>query len=244
MYSFIYGRNPVLEWLRSQMQVDKIILAREGSGANLGDIETMAAKQQVKIERMARPELTRLLKSEHHQGVAARIALPDYAGVEEILRRAALLGEPPLIAVLDCIQDPGNLGAILRSADGAGVHGIIIPKDNAAPLTPAAFKASAGAAAHVAIAQVTNLTRAIQELKEEGLWFVATDQDAPKLYTEIDLKGPVGLVLGSEGKGVRRLVREHCDFSARIPLRGKVSSLNVSVAAAVLFFESRRQRGW
>jgi 23S rRNA (guanosine2251-2'-O)-methyltransferase len=176
--------------------------------------------------------------------VAARIVLPDYVEIEDILERARAANEPPLIAVLDCVQDPGNFGAILRSADGAGVHGIIIPKDNAAPLTPAVFKASAGAAAHVAIARVTNLTRAISDLQKEGLWFVATDQDAPKLYTEIDLKGPIGLVLGSEGKGVRRLVAEQCDFMARIPLRGQVSSLNVSAAAAVLFFESRRQRGF
>jgi len=243
MYSYIYGRNPVLEWLRSGMDIEKIVVAKDGSGAGLTELESLAGKKGFKLERAARQELTRMVKSEHHQGVAARIVLPDYVGLDEILRRAAALGEPPLIAVLDCIQDPGNLGAILRSADGAGVHGIIIPKDHAAPLTPAAFKASAGAAAHVAIAQVTNLTRTIQELKEEGLWFVATDQDAPKRYTEIDLKGPVGLVLGSEGKGVRRLVREQCDFSARIPLRGKVNSLNVSAAAAVLFFESRRQRG-
>ncbi|HNW59881.1 MAG TPA: 23S rRNA (guanosine(2251)-2'-O)-methyltransferase RlmB [bacterium] len=244
MLAYIYGRNPVLEWLRAGYPTEKLLISRELSGAALQEIEKLAAGLNLAVENVSRPELARAAGSDHHQGVAARITLPDYVEVDEILARAAQRNEPPLLAILDCVQDPHNLGAILRSADGAGVHGVIIPKDNAAPMTAAVFKASAGAAAHVAVARVTNLSRTMDELKERGIWFAGTDEEGEQLYTELDLKGPTGLVLGSEGKGLRRLVREECDFVARIPLRGKVSSLNVSVAAAVLFFEARRQRGF
>lgn len=243
MFSYIYGRNPVIEWLRTGYPVEKLLVSRE-LGPALQEIEKLAALQHIPLERLARHELARAAGSEHHQGLAARIILPDYIEVDEILARAQSRGEPPLIALLDCVQDPHNLGAILRSADGAGVHGVIIPKDNAAPMTAAVFKASAGAAAHVAVARVTNLRSTIEELKERGIWFSGTDEEGDRIYTELDLKGPTGLVLGSEGKGLRRLVREECDFIARIPLAGKTSSLNVSVAAAVLFFEARRQRGF
>ncbi len=244
MLAYIYGRNPVLEWLRAGYPVEKLLFSRELSGAALKEIEKLLAERQIQAESVARPELNRATGSDHHQGVAARIILPDYVEVDEILARAERRSEPPLIAILDCIQDPHNFGAILRSADGAGVHGVIIPRDNAAPMTAAVFKASAGAAAHVAVARVTNLSRVIDDLKERGVWFAGADKEGEKLYTELDLKGPTGLVLGSEGKGLRRLVREECDFVARIPLQGKVSSLNVSVAAALLFFEARRQRGF
>ncbi len=244
MLAYIYGRNPVLEWLRAGYPAEKLLFSRELSGAALQEIEKLAASRRIPFETVARPELSRAAGSDHHQGVAARILLPDYVEVDEILARAEQRNEPPLIAVLDCIQDPHNFGAILRSADGAGVHGVIIPKDNAAPMTAAVFKASAGAAAHVAVARVTNLSRVMDDLKERGLWFAGTDEEGDILYTELDLKGPAGLVLGSEGKGLRRLVREECDFIARIPLSGKVNSLNVSVAAALLFFEARRQRGF
>ncbi len=244
MLAYIYGRNPVLEWLRAGFPIEKMLISRELGGAALQEIEKLAAGHKIPLERLPRHELAKAAGSEHHQGLAARISLPDYVEVAEILARAASRSEPPLIAILDCVQDPHNFGAILRSADGAGVHGVIIPKDNAAPMTAAVFKASAGAAAHVAVARVTNLSRTMDELKEQGIWFAGADEEGEKLYTELDLKGPTGLVLGSEGKGLRRLVREQCDFVARIPLRGKVSSLNVSVTAAVLFFECRRQRGF
>lgn len=243
MFSYIYGRNPVIEWLRTGYPTEKLLVSRE-LGTALQEIEKLAAQKHIPLERLPRHELARAAGSEHHQGLAARIILPDYVEVEEILARAQRRGEPPLIALLDCVQDPHNLGAILRSADGAGVHGVIIPKDNAAPMTAAVFKASAGAAAHVALARVTNLSRTIEELKEQGIWFSGTDEEGERIYTELDLKGATGLVLGSEGKGLRRLVREECDFIARIPLAGKISSLNVSVTAAVLFFEARRQRGF
>ncbi len=244
MYSYIYGRNPVLEWLRAGYPAEKLLVSRELSGAALQEIQKLAAAGRIPVENLPRNDLARAAGSDNHQGVAARVTLPDYVEVEEILAIAAGRGEPPLIALLDCIQDPHNFGAILRTAEGAGLHGVIIPKDNAAPMTAAVYKASAGAAAHVAVARVTNLSRTIDELKEKGVWFTGADEEGSKLYTDLDLRGPTGLVLGSEGKGLRRLVREECDFITRIPLQGKVSSLNVSVAAALLFFEARRQRGF
>ncbi len=244
MYSYIYGRNPVLEWLRAGYPAEKLLVSRELGGAALQEISKLAEAGPVPVENLPRNQLAKVAGSDNHQGVAARVTLPDYVEVDDILAIAAQRGEAPLIALLDCIQDPHNLGAILRTAEGAGVHGLLIPKDNAAPMTPAVFKASAGAAAHVAVARVTNLSRAMAELKKRGVWFTGADEEGSKLYTELDLRGPTGLVLGSEGKGLRRLVREECDFVARIPLQGKVSSLNVSVAAALLFFEARRQRGF
>jgi len=244
MYSYIYGRNPVLEWLRAGYPAEKLLVSRELGGVALQEISKLAAAGPIAVESLPRNELARVAGSDNHQGVAARVTLPDYVEVDDILATAAGRNEPPLIALLDCIQDPHNFGAILRTAEGAGVHGVLIPKDNAAPMTPAVFKASAGAAAHVAVARITNLSRTMAELKEKGFWFTGADEEGSKLYTELDLRGPTGLVLGSEGKGLRRLVREECDFVARIPLRGKVSSLNVSVAAARLFFEARRQRGF
>jgi len=244
MYSYIYGRNPVLEWLRAGYPAEKLLVSRELGGVALQEISKLAAAGPIPVESLPRNELARVAGSDNHQGVAARVTLPDYVEVDDILATAAGRNEPPLIALLDCIQDPHNFGAILRTAEGAGVHGVLIPKDNAAPMTPAVFKASAGAAAHVAVARITNLSRTMAELKEKGFWFTGADEEGSKLYTELDLRGPTGLVLGSEGKGLRRLVREECDFVARIPLRGKVSSLNVSVAAALLFFEARRQRGF
>ncbi|HNY93034.1 MAG TPA: 23S rRNA (guanosine(2251)-2'-O)-methyltransferase RlmB [bacterium] len=244
MYSYIYGRNPVLEWLRAGYPAEKLLVSRELGGVALQEISKLAAAGPIPVESLPRNELARVAGSDNHQGVAARVTLPDYVEVDDILATASGRNEPPLIALLDCIQDPHNFGAILRTAEGAGVHGVLIPKDNAAPMTPAVFKASAGAAAHVAVARITNLSRTMAELKEKGFWFTGADEEGSKLYTELDLRGPTGLVLGSEGKGLRRLVREECDFVARIPLRGKVSSLNVSVAAALLFFEARRQRGF
>ncbi|HOY45904.1 MAG TPA: 23S rRNA (guanosine(2251)-2'-O)-methyltransferase RlmB [bacterium] len=244
MYSYIYGRNPVLEWLRAGYPAEKLLVSRELGGVALQEISKLAAAGPIAVESLPRNELARVAGSDNHQGVAARVTLPDYVEVDDILATASGRNEPPLIALLDCIQDPHNFGAILRTAEGAGVHGVLIPKDNAAPMTPAVFKASAGAAAHVAVARITNLSRTMAELKEKGFWFTGADEEGSKLYTELDLRGPTGLVLGSEGKGLRRLVREECDFVARIPLRGKVSSLNVSVAAALLFFEARRQRGF
>ena len=179
----------------------------------------------------------------NHQGVVADVASVErYVQVEDILDRAEKMNQKPLIGFLDGVQDPHNLGAIIRSADGAGLHGLVIPKDNSVGLTPAVFKASAGAAAHVPVARVTNMVQTMKKLKKMGLWFVGTDHTAEKSYYEMDLAMPIGIVLGSEGQGVRRLVRENCDFLASIPMHGQVNSLNVSVAAALFFFQASQQR--
>ena len=172
------------------------------------------------------PCLEEYVNNTHHQGVAAEVKTPSYSEVEDIFQVAAEKKEPAFFAILDGVQDPHNLGAILRSADGAGVHGIIIPKDKAVGMTPAVFKASAGAAAHVPVACVTNLVRIIEELKKKGLWIIGTDQEAESDCFQMDYKGPIAIVLGGEGKGMRRLLREKCDFLASIPMYGKVNSLN------------------
>ncbi|MBN2357209.1 23S rRNA (guanosine(2251)-2'-O)-methyltransferase RlmB [candidate division KSB1 bacterium] len=244
MSDYIYGRNPVLEWLHGPLRVKKLYVLRGISDHFLQEINAAALKKSIPISRLDRHELGRLAGTENHQGVVAQIELPVDATMDDILQKAKEKDEPPLLAALDCVQDPHNLGAILRSADGAGVHGVVIPRDKAAQITPAVVKSSAGAAVHMPIARVTNLARTIDELKEAGLWFVGTDHEAPRRFDQVDLKGPIGIVLGGEGKGLRRLVRERCDFLVKIPMAGRINSLNVSVAAALLFFEARRQRGW
>ncbi len=242
MSQFIYGRNPVLEWLAADMPPKKILLARDLKGQAVQEIVQLAGQKKVPLQRFDRQALDKMVGHQHHQGVVAEVDKSAYVEIEGILNVAKGRSELPLVGILDGVQDPHNLGAILRSAEGAGIHGIIIPKDNAVGLTPAVVKASAGAAALMPVAQVTNLARAMDALKEAGLWLIGTDDSAQQSYLQSDLKGPVGIVLGSEGKGMRRLVREKCDFLMRIPLYGKISSLNVSVAAALVFFEARRQR--
>ncbi len=244
MSEIVYGRNPVLEWLRSSLPVEKLYLLTGITGPVPQQILKAAEEYKIPISHVDRNTLQRLCGSDHHQGVVAQIRLPAYVEVDEILQRADDKGEPPLVAILDCVQDPHNLGAILRNADGSGVHGVVIPRDNAASLTAAAIKASAGAAAHVPIARVTNLARTMDELKQAGLWLVGAEGKANQRFDQFDFKGAIGIVLGAEGKGLRRLVREKCDFLVTIPMKGWVDSLNVSAAAALLFYEARRQRGW
>jgi 23S rRNA (guanosine2251-2'-O)-methyltransferase len=240
--TYVYGRNPVLEWLLADLPVQAILLARETETHLDQHIKKQIEKRAAPVQRLSKQELQIKTGSADHQGIAALVQLPAYVSVEELIDSAAAKGEPMLIVILDQVQDPHNLGAILRSAEGAGVHGVILPKDNSAELTPAAFKASAGAAALVPIARVTNLVRAMEMLKEQGLWLVGTDDQAAEIYYKRDLCGPIGIVMGSEGKGLRRLVAETCDFMVRIPMNGRINSLNVSVASALLFFEVRRQR--
>jgi 23S rRNA (guanosine2251-2'-O)-methyltransferase len=242
MRQIIYGLNAVKEWLESDLSVLRLLISREGSGKSMDAIYLHAKRKNIQIDHYARSKLDEMLRDVRHQGVAAEVELPPYSGMEDIFAIAMKREEPPFIAILDDIQDPRNLGAIIRSADGAGVHGIIVPRDKAAGLTPSVVKTSAGAAAYVPIVRVTNLVRTIQDLKKEGLWFVGCEESTQSLYHEIDLKGPVGIVFGSEGAGIRRLVKEQCDFLTSIPMLGKMSSLNVSVAAAILFYEVRRQR--
>ena len=233
----VYGVRPVIEALRGgRRRVHEVLDAVGEKG-----VAAEASARKVAVRQMPRGRIEELAPGAAHQGVAARVEPYPYSSLDEIL---AL--EDPLILVLDGVTDPRNLGAILRVADGAGVSGVVIPKDRAVGVTPVAVKASAGASEHVRVARETNLRRALERMKEAGVWAYAAegeDKGRSSAYTDLDLSGPVAFVLGSEGRGVRRLVREGCDGTVYVPMLGAVSSLNVSVAAAVLAFEARRQRG-
>ena len=233
----IYGLRPVDEALRSKRREVYEVL----DSVRDEEISSGASARKTRLRRVRRERIEELVPGAVHQGVVARVGPYPYSGLKEILATPA-----PLAVVLDGVTDPRNLGAVLRAADGAGASGVVVPKDRAAGVTPAAVKASAGASEHVRVARETNLRRALERMKEAGLWAYAAEDAASvrtTAYTDLDLSGPVALVLGSEGRGVRRLVREGCDGTVSIPMRGAVSTLNVSVAAAVLLFEARRQRG-
>lgn len=229
----IYGIRPVVEALRSKRREVYEVLDALGRG----ELSSEARKHGVPLKKAARNRVDELARGGAHQGVAARVSPYPYSGLDEILAT-----ETPLVLVLDSVTDPRNLGAMLRVADATGANGVVIPKDKAVGVTAAAVKASAGASEHVRVARETNLRRAIDRMQKVGLWVYAAEAGGSS-YTEVDLAGPVGLVLGSEGRGVRRLVREGCDGEVSIPMLGSVESLNVSVAAAVLLYEARRQRG-
>lgn len=231
MSEIIYGIRPVVEALRGRRRRVIEVLDSVGSG------EIRAAAGGVPVNKVPRDRVDELARGGVHQGVVARVEAYPYSSLEEILAVPE-----PLILVLDGVTDPRNLGAVLRAADGAGASGVVIPKDKAVGVTAAAVKASAGASEHVRVARVTNLRRAVDAMKTANVWVYAAEAGGTD-YAELDLAGPTGLVLGSEGKGVRRLVREACDGTVSIPMLGAVSSLNVSVAAAVLAYEARRQRG-
>ena len=230
----IYGIRPVIEALRSRRREVYEILDASGSE----EVSSEARKHGVPLEKAPRHRVDELARGGAHQGVVARVGPYPYSGLDEILAV-----EDPLVLVLDGVTDPRNLGAVLRVADGAGAAGVVIPKDKAVGVTAVAVKASAGAGEHVWVARETNLRRAVDRMKQAGLWVYAAEAGGDS-YADVDLAGPVGLVLGSEGRGVRRLVREGCDGTVSIPMLGPVGSLNVSVAAAVLAYEARRQRGW
>lgn len=235
------GRNAVLEAFRSGKTVDKLYIL---NGCKDGPIQTIlreARKQATIVNFVAKERLDQLSETKKHQGVIAVCAAYAYASVEDILQRAKDKGEPPFLFLLDDIEDPHNLGAIIRTANLAGAHGVVIPKRRAAGLTAVAAKASAGALHYTPVAKVTNLAQTIKDLKQEGLWFVCGDMEGKPMY-DLDLTGPLGLVIGSEGDGVSRLVKENCDFAASIPTKGDIDSLNASVAAGVLAFEILRQR--
>lgn len=229
----IYGVRPVIEALRAGRREVFEVLDATGNA----EISKAAKAAGVPVRKVPQARIAELARGGVHQGVAARVGPYPYVELDDVLDTS-----DPLVIVLDGITDPHNLGAVLRVADGAGANGVVVPKDRAAGVTAAAVKASAGASEHVRVARVTNLRRAIDLMKEAGLWVYAAEVGGTP-YTELELTGPVGLVLGSEGKGVRRLVREGCDGAVSIPMLGAVGSLNVSVAAAVLLYEARRQRG-
>lgn len=237
----IEGRNAVIEAFRSGKTIDKLYVL---DGCKDGPVMTIireAKKTDTIIRYVDREILDRLSKTGHHQGVVANAAAYEYAEVEDILNAAREKGEPPFIFILDGIEDPHNLGAIIRTANLAGAHGVIIPKRRAAGLTATVAKISAGALNYTPVAKVTNLSATIEELKKEGLWFVCADMGGETMYN-LNLTGPIGLVIGNEGEGVSRLVKEKCDYVASIPMKGNIDSLNASVAAGVLAYEIVRQR--
>lgn len=237
----IEGRNAVIEAFRSGKTIDKLYVL---DGCKDGPVMTIireAKKTDTIIRYVDREILDRLSKTGHHQGVVANAAAYDYAEVEDILNAAREKGEPPFVFILDGIEDPHNLGAIIRTANLAGAHGVIIPKRRAVGLTATVAKTSAGALNYTPVAKVTNLSATIEELKKEGLWFVCADIGGETMYN-LNLTGPIGLVIGNEGEGVSRLVKEKCDYVASIPMKGNIDSLNASVAAGVLAYEIVRQR--
>lgn len=237
----IEGRNAVIEALRAGKAIDKILIQ---DGAQDGPIQTIkreAKKRDAMIRFVAKERLDQLSQTGKHQGVIAYAAAYEYAEVEDILAAARAKNEPPFVFLLDNIEDPHNLGAIIRTANLAGAHGVIIPKNRAVGLTATVARTSAGALNYTPVARVTNLAKTMEELKKEGLWFVCADMDGTTMY-ELDLTGAIGLVIGSEGDGVGRLVKEKCDFVASIPMKGDIDSLNASVAAGVLAYEIVRQR--
>ena len=237
----IEGRNAVLEAFRSGKTIDKLYILDGCQDGSISNIKREARRQDTIINFVTKERLDQLSSTGHHQGVIAQAAAYSYATVEEMLETAREKGEDPFLILLDNIEDPHNLGAIIRTANLAGAHGVIIPKRRAAGLTAVVARASAGALNYTPVAKVTNLTAAIKELKEKGLWFVCADMGGETMY-ELKLTGPIGLVIGNEGEGVSRLVREACDFTASIPMKGNIDSLNASVAAGVLAYEIVMQR--
>lgn len=237
----IEGRNAVMEAFRSGKCVDKLFLLDGCQDGPVRSIAREARKHDTIVKYVSRERLDQMSETGAHQGVIAQAAAYDYATVEEILARAQEKGEPPFLILLDGIEDPHNLGAIIRTANLVGAHGVIIPKRRAVGLTSVVAKTSAGALNYTPVAKVTNLGKTIEELKEKGIWFVCADMGGERMY-DLNLSGPIGLVIGNEGEGVSRLVREKCDFVASIPMKGDIDSLNASVAAGVLAYEILRQR--
>ena len=237
----VEGRNAVIEAFRSGKPIDKVFIL---DGCKDGPIQTVlreAKKQDTIINYVKKERLDQMSETGKHQGVIAYTAAYQYGTVEEMLQTASERGEDPLLILLDNIEDPHNLGSIIRTANQVGAHGVIIPKRRATGLTATVAKASAGAINYTPVAKVTNLVKTMEELKKKGIWFVCGDMDGEIMYQQ-DLTGPIGVVIGNEGSGVSRLVREHCDFIAAIPMYGKIDSLNASVAMGVLSYEVLRQR--
>ena len=237
----IEGRNAVMEAFRSGKTVDKLYLQDGCHDGSINSIVREAKKQETIINYVSKEKLNQMSSTGKHQGVIAHVAAYEYSAIDEIFAKAEEKGQPPFIFILDEIEDPHNLGAIIRTANIAGAHGVIIPKRRAVGLTATVAKTSAGALNYTPVAKVTNLVKTMEELKEKGIWFVCADMDGQSMY-DMNLTGPIGLVVGNEGDGVSRLVKENCDFVASIPMKGEITSLNASVAGGVLAYEIVRQR--
>ena len=237
----VAGRNAVMEAFKGSRSVNKLMIANGSTEGSIKEIIAVAKEKGVNIQYWDRSKLDSIARGIRHQGVLAQVAPVQYAELEDILQVAKDRNEPPFIVLLDELEDPHNLGAILRTADAAGVHGVLIPKHRSCPLSATVAKTSAGAVEHVPVARVGNLVQTIKKLKQEGLWVAAADMDG-KDYYDTDLTGPLLLIIGSEGQGVGRLVKEQCDFVVRIPMVGKINSLNASVAGSILMYEAMKQR--
>lgn len=237
----IEGRNAVMEAYRSGKTIDKLFVLDGCKDGPILSIVREAKKNDTLVQYVKKERLDQMSDTGKHQGVIAYAAAYEYAEIDDMLALAAEKGEPPFLILLDSIEDPHNLGAIIRTANQAGAHGVIIPKRRAVGLTATVARTSAGALNYTPVAKVTNLAQTIEELKEKGLWFVCADMDGDVMY-RCNLTGPIGLVMGSEGEGVSRLVKEKCDFVAKVPMFGQIDSLNVSVATGVLAYEIVRQR--
>lgn len=237
----IFGRGPVTEAIRAGHTIDKLIVKSGVHSGSLAPILKAAKERGIAVQYADGAKLDRLAEGGNHQGVIAMVSAHEYSTVADILKRAEDAGHAPFIIICDKITDPHNLGAILRTANCVGADGVIIPKRQSAGINSVVMKTSAGAAEYTPVAKVTNVAQTIDELKKAGVWITAADMDGQPMY-DIDLKGAIGLVIGSEGSGVSRLVREKCDFIASIPMKGEINSLNASVAAGVLMYEALRQR--
>lgn len=237
----IEGRNAVIEAFRSGKEIDRVYILDGCQDGPVMTIKREAGKKDTQIKYVSKERLDQLSKTGKHQGVIAIAAAYSYGEIEDMFALAEQKGEPPFFFLLDNIEDPHNLGAIIRTANLAGAHGVIIPKNRAVGLTATVARTSAGALNYTPVAKVTNLAKTIEDLKKRGLWFVCADMDGTRMY-DLDLKGPIGLVIGNEGEGVGRLVKEKCDLTASIPMNGDIDSLNASVAAGVLAYEIVRQR--
>ncbi len=237
------GRNAVLEVLKSGRDIEKIIIQKGNVEGTIRRIAGMAKERGIVVQEAARQKLDEMSQTKNHQGVIAIVSEHEYAEVDDILRSAAEKGEKPFIIILDNITDPHNLGAVIRTAECAGAHGVIIPKRRSVGLTAVVGKTSAGALEYMPVARVTNIARTIEELKKQGVWVACADMDGEDYY-DASLDGAIALVIGSEGEGVSRLVKEKCDFTVSIPMYGKISSLNASVAGALLMYEVVRQRNY
>lgn len=239
--SYVVGKNAVLETLNSERDINKIWIAEGSQKGTMQELIKKAKERNIVIQYVPKKKLAEMV-DENHQGVVAQVAAYQYAQLDDLFERAEQKKEDPFFLILDEIVDPHNLGSIIRTADASGVHGIIIPKRRSVGLTATVAKASTGAIEHVPVARVTNIRQTMDELKKRGVWIVGTDADAKQDYRDMDGKMPIALVIGNEGKGMGKLVKENCDFLIRLPMKGHVTSLNASVAAAILMYEVYRKR--
>jgi 23S rRNA (guanosine2251-2'-O)-methyltransferase len=238
----LFGRNSVMEALKGGRSINKILIAKGERHGSIREIIGMAKAQGLVVQEVEAAKLEAIAGGARHQGIAASVAPVAYVEWEDIVGKARQKNEEPFMVLLDELEDPHNFGAILRTADAAGVHGVLVPKRRSCPLSGAVAKAAAGAVEYVPVARIGNIVQTMKELKEQGLWIVGADMDGDKPYYDTDLTGPLVIVVGSEGQGIGRLVKENCDFLVKIPMRGKMTSLNASVACSLLLYEVLRQR--